>query len=537
MKIIGMTRGLLLPFILLASAFHTVVAEQSITGSEIRNQLKKNAGQANQALIQCWDYMHGWLDHRDPESGLIPRNLTGSWFWNAKDAAADNYPFMVLTAALTDPHIFETTMRDILATEIRLTNRVENLPDDYDFDKKGFRTEEADLDSMIFGGSEYVKDGLMPLTEWLGKSPWSSRMIGIQNSVWKHAPIDTPFGKIPSNSHEVNGEQLQVLCRLYWMTKNAAYLDYAFRLADYYFSGHIPTDEDKLRLRDHGCEVISGLTEVYYLASKIDEERYRKYQPAMHRMLDTILQHGRNEDGMFYNEINPQTGEILNNNLSDNWGYDYNAYLTVAMIDDKPEYKEAVEHVLSNIHKYLDYDWERGSADGYADSIEGGLNLLNRIPVERAFQWVDDSMQLMLDIQRYDGIVEGWHGDGNFARTAIMYALYKSQGTWVSNWRKDVRLGGVMQDDTLHLQLSADWPWQGKIHFDIARHQEHLNMPDDYPRINQFPEWFTVNLDSEYKIFVNDHESVVSGKALLEGMAMKAGPQEPVQISVTKIAE
>ena len=28
----------------------------------------------------------------------------------------------------------------------------------------------------------------------------------------------------------------------------------------------------------------------------------------------------------------------------------------------------------------------------------------------------------MWTIQKPDGIIEGWHGDGNFARTAIMYA-------------------------------------------------------------------------------------------------------------------
>ena len=44
-------------------------------------------------------------DLADPVTGLIPRNINdkpSKDIWNAKDCAADNYPFMVLTAALLD---------------------------------------------------------------------------------------------------------------------------------------------------------------------------------------------------------------------------------------------------------------------------------------------------------------------------------------------------------------------------------------------------------------------------------------------------
>lgn len=144
--------------------------------SEIIKQADINAQNANQALIHCYDFLHGWLKHSDPKTGLIPRNLTNSWFWNARDAAADNYPFMVLTSAFVEPGLFNTTMMEMLESETKLTNRLDQLPDDFDFTSQGFRTEKSDLDSMIFGGSEYVKDGLMPLTEWLGQSPISAKI-------------------------------------------------------------------------------------------------------------------------------------------------------------------------------------------------------------------------------------------------------------------------------------------------------------------------------------------------------------------------
>ena len=124
---------------------------------------ERHARQANEALFRSRRFVDGWLAKADPATGLIPRNLRESRdFWNGRDAAADNYPFMVLTAAMTDRALFEGRMLDMLRTETRLTCRVGRLPDDYAFSKKGWRRESVDLDALIFDGAEYVKDGLCP---------------------------------------------------------------------------------------------------------------------------------------------------------------------------------------------------------------------------------------------------------------------------------------------------------------------------------------------------------------------------------------
>ncbi len=47
----------------------------------------------------------------------------------------------------------------------------QTLPDSYSFSAQDFVKEEVDMASIIFGASEYVKDGLLPLTEYLGPSP------------------------------------------------------------------------------------------------------------------------------------------------------------------------------------------------------------------------------------------------------------------------------------------------------------------------------------------------------------------------------
>jgi len=59
----------------------------------------QNGTLANEGFRRCRNFVAGWLKHADPKTGLIPRNISRDKdIWNAKDSAADNYPFMVLTA-------------------------------------------------------------------------------------------------------------------------------------------------------------------------------------------------------------------------------------------------------------------------------------------------------------------------------------------------------------------------------------------------------------------------------------------------------
>lgn len=497
---------------------------------------EQHARQANEQFYRCRRFVEGWLGQADPATGLIPRNLTsGRDIWNAKDAAADNYPFMVLTAALTDRPLFEGRMLEMLRTETRLTSRIDRLPDDWSFSKQAFRAEEADLGAIIFGGSEYVKDGLLPLTEWLGESPWSERILGIVDDVWKHAPITTPYGKIPSTNVEVGGEMLQALSRIYWMTGQRKYLEYAVRLGDYYLLGenHPTRDFDRLRLRDHGCEITSGLSELYLAVSVADPEKKKAYEQPVHAMFDRILQSGRDEHGMLYNWIDPKTGGH-DTRICDTWGYNYNGVYTVYLIDRTQAYRDAVRKVLGNLQEHLTtYHW--GSADEYADSIEGAINLYNREPVASAARWIDSEIKDMWSVQRPDGVIEGWHGDGNSARTAIMYALWKTQGLTIRPWRADVRFGAVRQDDALYVSLIADEAWSGKLRFDKPRHKLQMHLPLDYPRINQFPEWFTVDAQARYSVrnLTAGQGSTLSGRQLQEGMAVEAKPGVELRWIVT----
>ncbi len=495
-----------------------------------------NGKAANEGFVRCGNYVHGWLTLADSATGLIPRN-TKDLYWNAQDAAADNYPFMVLTASMTDRSMFDGLMLNMLNTEIRLTSRLGRLPDTYDFAKQGFLDDEPDINKIMFGSSEYVKDGLLPLTEWLGPSPWSDRMIGILDDMWKYAPVETPYGKIVSENVEVNGEMLQTLSRIYWMTGEEKYLEWALRLGDYYLLGdHHPTrDMNRLKLRDHGCEIISGLCELYATVHFARPGKKKAYRKPVHEMLDRILEVGRNEYGLFYNSINPVTGEILDKGIADTWGYTFNGYYTVYLLDGTGEYRQATLKALSNIDAhYRNFDWEHGSSDGYADAIESALNLYNRERVSSAADWIDSQIKVMWGMQQPDGIIEGWHGDGNFARTTLMYCLWKTGGTTIRPWRKDVIFGAVPYKKGLLISIETNEDWKGKLIFDIPRYKEYMHLPIDWPRINQFPEWFNVQSGKIYVIsdLAKEEEDRKAGEVLHDGLLMELKGGEKVHLYV-----
>ena len=240
-------------------------------------------------------------------------------------------------------------------------------------------------------------------------------------------------------------------------------------------------------------------------------------------MLDRILEVGVNPHGMMYDEINPRTGAVHSAHLADTWGYNYNSYYTVYLLDGVERYREAARTALAALNEhYRVHNWENGSADGIADAVESALNLYAREgDVEGVAAWMDANMQRLLAKQQPSGIVEGWHGDGNFARTAIMWALWKQQGVTLRPWHEDVTLGAVRRGDTLYVHIAADAAWSGELRFDPPRHETVMNLPMDYPRINQFPAWFLVAPRGTYRMVLTDEgETTYRGQTLIEGVSV-----------------
>ncbi len=511
------------------------------TGTDtIFSQAELNGKLVNEGFNRCLKFVNGWLGLADSSTGLIPRNIIdkpSKDIWNAKDCAADNYPFMVLTSALLDRKLFEGKMIEMLRTETRLTSRLGSLPDTYSFSKKGFLNKDTIISDIIFGSAEYVKDGLLPLFEWLGPSPWSKRMISIIDDCWKYAPFKTPYGNIISDDPEVNGDMLQSLSRIYWITGDKKYLNLAIRIGDYYLLGNNhPTRNFKvLRLRDHGCEIVSGLCELYATVSFVDRAKKESYRAPLYEMLDRILKVGRNGDGLFYNSVDPVKGTPVDAGIADNFGYTLNGFYTVYLLDNVEKYREPVIKAISVLNeKYRNYAWEGTSSDGYADAIEGALNLYAREPVPSTELWIDSEIRIMWNKQQPSGIIEGWHGDGNFARTTIMYCLWKTQGTYLYPWRSDLEIGAVKKDNLLHLTVHAKENWIGILMFDKKRHADFMHLPIDWPRINQFPEYFTVENGKSYSITAgkNKKSQIIKGKELMQGYRLSIKKGETLKLIV-----
>jgi len=474
--------------------------------------LERSAEIAGYTISKVQRWLHeAALKKIEPDTGLYHPD----GHFNYQDAWADCYPFLVWAAWLTDLKALEGPVRGALHAEIK------HCP-------KGFFTDPKNT----FGGSEYVKDGLIAIVEVTGKDEWFDRMKAVQDEIWAKPTVDTKYGKIPSTNIEVNGEQIQALARIFTMTGEKKYLACAERLADYYL---LEGDFAPTRLRDHGCEIIGGLGLLLAVESVHKPEKARQYLPHVRKMLDKILAKGTNEDGIMYNHLG------RGGRLSDGWGYNYVAYLCHDMVADKPLYRSHMEQTLRNLAKtrYRNYPWEGRSIDGYADSVEGGLYILNRLPVPEGLAWADHEVRANivragepLATARLWGTMKL---ESNGVRTSIMHALMHTRGTIARPWRSGLKLGAVDTDGGIEILLKSDKPYEGKLVLDIPRHRRYMGFKRDWPRMNTLPEWFTVEPDqTPYTVrdLTANTRRTVTGAALRKGLSVRLSPDGPLRLRV-----
>ena len=498
----------------------------------VLERAQQSAEIAGYALSKVQRWLHETaLPVIDPKTGLYPADGR----WNYRDTAADCYPFLCWAAFVVDKPALDGPVRSILHAEQKLCNHVDRIPVPYDW--KNGKKLVPEYDDLIFQASEYVKDGLIAIVEVTGKDEWFERMLAIEEDIWKHARYDTPFGKIPSTNVEVNGEQLQALARLYTMTGREEFVVWGERLADYYFA---QADFVPQRLRDHGCEIIGGLGLLQAVETQTGRPKAKEYEAKLKHVFDTILAKGCNEDGMMFNHLTRRDGG--NGKLSDGWGYNYVGYLCYDMAVGRPVYRERVRSTLANLMKpaYDNYNWEGNySIDGFADSIEGGIYLLNRVPVEEGFKWVDREMARSVTRSNEPlATAELWGTmklQANGVRTVLMHALMHTQGVIARPWQKGLELGAVPMNDGLVIVLKSDKPWSGKLHFDIPRHKEYMGFTQDWPRMNTLPEWFTVEATRKYKL--SDLEAspaaTRTGRQLSDGLPIQLAAGQEKHITVT----
>lgn len=506
-------------------------------------QARAHARQFERSVHAAHRVMHAWMAHADPATLLLPDRPDRDHsrrIYTPHNSGADLYPYLILTAHLTDPELYRGRMMEMLRNEVQHTTVQRSIPGDLTFATKERGT------ASFFGAGEYAKDGLIAVTEYLGRTPWFYRMVDMIADAMTDAPIATRFGALPAADAETNGDYLQALVRIASMTGDQRFLAWARGIGDAYIeevlpgSGGVPgftwdfqahSGQRRLRLRDHGNETIVGLVMLYALEHQLGSPRASTYRPVIQRMLDRVLA-SANPDGLLYNEVNADTREPIDRRLSDNWGYVYGAVYSYYMVTGETRYRDAVRHVLRGLPKYRKHVWEPrtdpalplGSFDGYADAIEGAIYLASREAVPEAFEWIDSEMDVMLGMQRADGHLEDWYGEGNFNRTALLYAYMKSQGVRPERWEPGVRVGAVRDRDRLLLHL--DMPAPRTVRFDFARHRRVMNFEKNYVRLNEFPEWFAVDENYLYRLRPAQPGTVprvLLGSELVAGVEMAPG--------------
>jgi hypothetical protein len=495
--------------------------------------------------------LHAWLAHADARTLLLPDRIPGGSgglppgdtrrTYTPHNSGADLYPYLVLTAELTDPDLYHGRMLEMLRNEVRYTTVEDSIPANLEM------TTGTVGPPSLFGAGEYAKDGLLAVTEYLGRTAWTARMIDLVSDAMRHAPVASRFGPLPASDAELNGDYLQVLVRLAAMTGDPRFAEWARRIGDAYVeevlpgNGGVPSmqwdfaahhGDGRLRLRDHGNEIIVGLTLQFALEAAWQTPRAGTWKPVIARMLDRVLA-SANADGMLYNEIDAATLQPRDTHLSDNWGYVYGAVYAYYQATGETRYRDAVRRVLQALPRYRNHVWEPrppeahlplGSFDGYADAIEGAIYLVNREPMPEAFSWIDSEMGVMLEMQQPSGHIEHWYGEGNFNRTAMLYALMKSAGVRPDRWEPGVRIGALRDGDRLYVSLIM--PSARHIRFDNARYRRVWNFDKNYVRLNEFPEWFTVDENALYRLSRSGETAaplVRLGSELIAGIELAPG--------------
>ncbi|NQT81839.1 hypothetical protein HQ563_02365 [bacterium] len=513
-----------------ATALALYLASNLTFAASPQEVARKNADLASPAFTEMHRWLHEVALRRiDPKTKLF--RATGD-SWNYRDTAADCYPFLAWAAYFTDRKAFDGPVRDALHAEIELCSHHGPIPVNYDL-RAGKKQTNQSYDSVVFGASEYMKDGLIAVVEAAGPGEWLDRMQAIADELWKRATIETPYGKLVSSNLEVNGDHMQVLVRLFGLTGDWQYIEKARRIADYYLKNpaFVPRHLD-----DHGCELIGGLGLLQGVGATIAPEEEMRYRPLIKKMLDTILERGLNSDGLMLHTLANTPGPHDDKSLTDNWGYNYVAFYCYYLVTGDTKYRDVIRTPLVNLikPKYHLYPWEGTNIDGHADSIEGGLYLLSVLPVEEGVKWADREVADALIGKPITGTSKF---QCNAIRTVTLYALSKTQGIHVPKWRDDLRLGAARDGDRVVVFMSAKRPWEGKLIFDIPRHKLWFNFEHDWPRINYLPEYFTVHPERQYKVTLGSGATgVLTGEALRRGalVELEAGKElfirvEPVR--------
>ena len=387
------------------------------------------------------------------ESGLF--RPTGAE-WNYRDTAADCYPFYVWAAYFTDQQVLDTVMIDALEAEQRLCNHLDRIPVSYDMDA-GPKIE-MDFDAMIFGASEYAKDGLVPIVEITGRDyPWFQRMQEIVDDIFKHAPYETLR---QDSLHERRGQRRPA----------------ADPAAAVFHDGRAEVS----RLGAPPGRLLSVARRVRADAAVGPRLRdHRRTGPAVCGGPHGRSGEGATSTGPTWSTCSTRccgaariptassSATCRSTGPHDNVDDSATAGATISWVfstttwpwapaatrGDPQADDESAQAAL------LKFNWDHGSRDNVADSVEGGLYLLRRFPVPEAFVWADREIATLLvdhaDPERLWGVHKL---EANTVRTVLIHTMLHTRNTIARPWQQGLQLGAAPCGEGICLFCNRDRP-------------------------------------------------------------------------------
>ena len=124
-----------------------------------------------------------------------------------------------------------------------------------------------------------------------------------------------------------------------------------------------------------------------------------------------------------------------------------------------------------------------------------------------------------------------------FARNPVRYAdLWRDPLPQIETCQSTKNLRIAMQHDSTETPQTfqvtfldgnkSDWRRA------LPRHKTIMQMPLDYPRINQVPEWFTVDEESRVIVELDAQQRTSTGRELLSGRGVTLDADETKKIRV-----
>jgi hypothetical protein len=500
-----------------------------------------------------------WMRLRSRATGLFPQSTTRNE-WNYNNTAADLFCFLWITAIRTAA----PSLPDLQATleaEARLAPPGELCgPVRWD-DAKPIPSDEND---RMFGTSEYAKDGLLSLIEATGDDRALARLHELARTIIARSHHKAPRGPIPSIESEVNGNMLQVFSRLGCEPDGRTFADAAARIADAVIDAMLPANHGlpahafdyettrplltTTRLRDHGSEIIPGLAEAHALAVTLSQdpiwrERANRWRPPLLAMFDRILTTAVDRNGLLVSAIDPANGRHIDPAPNDNWGYVLSGALLMTEAlrrdgDAEPERAAAllarIDAIASAVARTSGLQWEPGTHDGYADTIESALYIAAHRPstARELIPWAHSQIGIMFAMQQRDGFIGRTYLDGNFIRTAFLYADMCSGGWSVSPPDPRVSVGFARDEaGKACIVISAIRAYQGALVGPKPWSAHIPRLPWDWPRLNSWPRWCAIegiaSVDSTAGL-----ASTPTIQSLRNGLPLKLDPGSHITITL-----